>query len=165
MQINYTHRWAFVCFFSYVYSLPSLWRNTEFKLQRLLRKTLLFKIEFCVRFNILRLFYVGLVVRNSRSALPLAWHEWFSCNGKQWPQFMTSTMKISSRCLADYVKNFHQKASRTCSTITLAYSTNEIIDLWRYRSPNKEFKQRHRPFHWIAIKRFDARESKTNSFL
>ena len=46
----------------------------------------------------------------------------------------TSNMKISPRRrLADYVKTLHQKACRTCSTIIFLHSTNEIIDLWRYR--------------------------------
>ena len=36
-------------------------------------------------------------------------------------------MKISPRCLADYVKTLHQKA------IIFLHSTNQIIDLWRYR--------------------------------
>ena len=43
----------------------------------------------------------------------------------------TSNMKISRRCLADYVKKWHQKA---CSTIIFPYSSNEIIDLWPCRS-------------------------------
>ena len=30
-----------------------------------------------------------------------------------------------------YVKNLHQKACRTCSTIIFLHSTNEISDLWR----------------------------------
>ena len=45
----------------------------------------------------------------------------------------TTNMKISRRPLADYVKTLHQKACRTCSTITFLHSTNQIIDLWRCR--------------------------------
>ena len=45
----------------------------------------------------------------------------------------TSKMKISRRHLPDYVKNFHQKACRTCSTIIFPRSTNQFIDLWRCR--------------------------------
>ena len=41
----------------------------------------------------------------------------------------TSDMKISPRRLADYVKTFHQKACRTCSSIIFPHSTNQIIDL------------------------------------
>ena len=40
----------------------------------------------------------------------------------------TSNMKISRRCLADYVKTLHQIS---CSTIIFLHSTNQIIDLWR----------------------------------
>ena len=45
----------------------------------------------------------------------------------------TSNMKISRRCLADYVKTLNQKACCTCSTIIFLHSTNEITDLWRCR--------------------------------
>ena len=41
-------------------------------------------MEFCVRLNVLRLFHVGHVVQNRRSAILLAWHKWFSCKGKEW---------------------------------------------------------------------------------
>ena len=40
------------------------------------------KLNFA--FSVLRLFHVGHVAQNRRSALPLAWHEWFSCKGKEW---------------------------------------------------------------------------------
>ena len=47
----------------------------------------------------------------------------------------TSNVKISRRRLPDYVKTLHQKACRTCSTIIIIFlhSTNQIIDLWRFR--------------------------------
>ena len=45
----------------------------------------------------------------------------------------TSKIKISRRRLTEYVENFHQKACRTCSTITFPRSTNQGIDLWRCR--------------------------------
>ena len=41
-----------------------------------------------------------------------------------------SNMKISPRRLADCQK-LHQKACRTCSTITFPHLANQIIDLWR----------------------------------
>ena len=34
--------------------------------------------------SLLRLFHVYHVVQNRRSALSFAWHEWFSCKGKEW---------------------------------------------------------------------------------
>ena len=49
------------------------------------------------------------------------------------PSPWLSNKKISCRHLGDYVKNVHQKACRTCSKIIFPYSTNQIIDLWRYR--------------------------------
>ena len=45
----------------------------------------------------------------------------------------TSNMKISRRRLPDYVKTLHQKACRTCSAIIFLHSTNQVIDLWRFR--------------------------------
>ena len=53
----------------------------------------------------------------------------------------TSNMKISRRCLADYVKKLHQnKACRTCRKTIFPHSTNQIMDLWpcRYR-------------HWFSL--------------
>ena len=40
------------------------------------------KLNFALSF--LRLFYVDHVVKNRRTALSLAWHECFSCKGKEW---------------------------------------------------------------------------------
>ena len=39
--------------------------------------------------------------------------------------------KNSRRHLVDYVKELHQKAWRTCSTIIFPHSTKQIVDLWR----------------------------------
>jgi len=41
------------------------------------------KIELCIKVSLLLLFQVGHVVEIRRSALSLAWHEWFSCKGKE----------------------------------------------------------------------------------
>ena len=41
------------------------------------------KIVLFVKLSLLRLFHVDHVVQNRRSALSLAWHEWFSCKGKE----------------------------------------------------------------------------------
>ena len=40
------------------------------------------KLNFAL--SLLRLFHVGRVVQNKRIALSLAWHEWFSCKGREW---------------------------------------------------------------------------------
>ena len=53
------------------------------KLLLLLQRKRHIKIELCVTFSVLRLFYVGHVVQNRPSALWLAWHEWLSRNGKE----------------------------------------------------------------------------------
>ena len=54
------------------------------KLQRQVQRKRLIKIELCVKLSLLRLFYVGRVVKkNRRSALSLTWHEWFSCKGRE----------------------------------------------------------------------------------
>ena len=96
------------------------------------------KLKFAL--SLLRLFHVDHVVQNKRSALSLAWHEWFSCKGKEekiycseLPLSTEPQIWISRRRLADYVKTLHQKAYRTCSTIIFLHSTNQIIDLWRCR--------------------------------
>ena len=41
------------------------------------------KIELSVILTVLQLFHVGHVVQNKRSALSLAWHEWFSGKGRK----------------------------------------------------------------------------------
>ena len=52
------------------------------KLRPQLRRKRHIKIELCVKLILLRLFHVDHVVQNRRTAL--AWHEWFSCKGKEW---------------------------------------------------------------------------------
>ena len=114
------------------------WEIREFKkLRRQLQWNRDIKIELCVKLSLLRLFHVGHSVQNWRTALSLAWHEWFSCKGKDWKiyccEFASSSEQISRRCLPDYVKTMDQKACRTCSTIIFLHPTNQIIDLWRWR--------------------------------
>ena len=59
-------------------------RNREFKkLRRQLQRKRHIKIELCAKLSLLRLFHVDHVVQNGRSALSLAWHEWFSCKGEE----------------------------------------------------------------------------------
>ena len=69
------------CFLNFFSSkIGPLCDNSEFKkLRRQLQRKRHIKIELCVKFSLLRLFHVGHVVQNRRSALSLAWHEWFSC--------------------------------------------------------------------------------------
>ena len=62
--------------------------NREFKnLRRQLQRKRHIKIELCLKLSLLRLFHVDRVVRNRRSALSLAWYEWFSCKDKEWKIF------------------------------------------------------------------------------
>ena len=80
-------------------------------------------------------------MQNRRAFLCLDWYKWFSRKRQRlkdlpsWARIVvkTSKMKVSRLRLADCVKNFHQKACRTCSTIIFPRSTNRIIDLWRRR--------------------------------
>ena len=68
--------------------------NWEFtKLRRRLQRKRHIKIEFCVKLSLMRLFHVSRVVQNRRSALSLAWHEWFSSKGREW-----KISAASSRC-------------------------------------------------------------------
>jgi len=59
--------------------------NREFKkLRRQLQRKRHIKIELCVTLSLLRLSRVDHVVQNRWTALSLAWHEWFSWQGKEW---------------------------------------------------------------------------------
>ena len=59
--------------------------SREFKkLRRQLQRKRHIKTELCVNLSLLRLFHVDHVVQNRRTALSLAWYEWFSCKGKEW---------------------------------------------------------------------------------
>ena len=59
--------------------------NREFKKpRRQLQGKRHIKIELCVKLSLLRLFHVDHVVQIRRTALSLAWYEWFSCKGKEW---------------------------------------------------------------------------------
>ena len=53
------------------------------KLRRQLQRKRHIKIELWVKLSLLWLFDVDHVVQNRRSALSLAWHDWFSCKGKE----------------------------------------------------------------------------------
>ena len=45
----------------------------------------------------------------------------------------TSKIKIPRRRLTEYVETSQQKACRTCSTIIFPRSTNQTLNLWRWR--------------------------------
>ena len=93
------------------------------------------KLNFAL--NLLRLFHVGHVVQNLRIALSLAWHEWFSCKGKE-EKIYCCELALSSEnsrpCLAGYNKTLHQlKSVLHVQHHYFSPSTNQIIDLWRCR--------------------------------
>ena len=54
------------------------------KLRRQLQRKRHIKIELCVKLSLLRLLHVDHFVQKRRTALSLAWYEWFSCKGKEW---------------------------------------------------------------------------------
>ena len=93
------------------------------KLGRQLQRKRHIKIELCVKLSLLRLFYVGRVVQNRRSALSLAWHEWFSCKGCElalsrcrqnikYENFTSSCQNITPKSVPhvqqDYFSSFNQ---------------------------------------------------------
>ena len=108
------------------------------KLRRQVQGKLHIKIELCVKLSLLRLFHVDHVVHNRRSALLLAWHEWFSCKGKS--EKLTAA---SFRCRQNLkYENFTSSFARLRQNIApksvphvrhdhFLHSTNQIIDLWR----------------------------------
>ena len=90
------------------------------------------KMDLCVSFGVLRLFRVGPIVQSKRSALSLAWNEWFSCEGKEWKNNCSalthvvgraSNMKVSRRHLADYVKKIAPQSRLESLEMTTATST------------------------------------------
>ena len=116
------------------------------KRRRLLQRKRHFKIKLCSQFSVLRLLCVDHLVQNRPRTLNLAWHECFSCWGKEWKIYgcelafwSEPQMKISIRHLGDYVKNLHQKVCRTYRKIVFPYSTNHIIDVRRYRGGRRFF--------------------------
>ena len=58
--------------------------NREFKkLRRQMQRKRHIEIELCAKLGLLQLLHVDQVVQNRRTALSLAWYEWFSCKGKE----------------------------------------------------------------------------------
>ena len=118
--------------------------NREFKkLRRLLQRKRHIKVELCIRLSILRLFHVhdvDHVVQNRRTALSLAWHEWFSCKGKEWKIYCCELALMSEPQIWKFHVVVLQTTSKHCTKKRAArlfflHSTNIIIDLgccrWR----------------------------------
>ena len=90
--------------------------NREFKkLQRLLQRKRHIKIELCVRLSILRLFHVDQVIQNRRSALSLAWYEWFSCKGKEWKIYCCELALLSYPQIWKFHVIVWQTTSKHCT--------------------------------------------------
>ena len=71
-------------FFMIIIKIVNVIIIREFKkLRRQLQRKRHIKIELCVKLIFLRLSRVDHVVQNRRTALSLAWYEWFSCKGKE----------------------------------------------------------------------------------
>ena len=78
------------------------------KLRRQLQRKHHIKIELCVKLSLLRLFHVDHVVQNRRTALTLAWYEWFSWKAKS-ERFTTAS---SRWCQSFKYENFTSSFSR-----------------------------------------------------
>ena len=91
------------------------------KLRRLLQLKRHLKIELCVRLSVLRWFHVGQVAQNSRSSLSPAWHEWFSCQGREWKDYWCwlkhENFTSSFGRLRQKIAPTYKKKSCTCGTI------------------------------------------------
>ena len=75
----------------------------------------LFKIELCVTLNLLRLFHVGHVLQNRRSALSHALHEWFSCKGKDWKIYRCEIVLLSETQIWKFHVIVCQTTSKHCT--------------------------------------------------
>ena len=97
------------------------------KLRLLLQRKCQMQIELCARLSVLRLFLVGHVVQNRRSVLSFAWWQRMNnlllrtCVGR------TSDMKISRRCLTNYVKNCTKKSSARVAWLFFPHFSNSLI--------------------------------------
>ena len=85
------------------------------KLRRQLQGKRHIKIELGVKLSLLQLFHVNHVVQDRRSAFSLAWHEWFSCQGKEW-KIYSCELGLSSEL---QIWKFHvivwQTTSKNCT--------------------------------------------------
>ena len=85
------------------------------KLRRQLQCKRHIKIDLCVQSSLLRLFHVGRVVQNRRSALSLAWHEWFSSKGREWKIYCCELALSSEPQLWKFHVVVWQTTSKHCT--------------------------------------------------
>ena len=74
-----------------------------------------FKIELCVKLSLLRLFHVGHVLQNRRSALSHALHELFSCKGKDWKIYRCEHVLLSEPQIWKFPVVVCQTTSKHCT--------------------------------------------------
>ena len=113
--------WRRRCFPCWIYRVMA--GNGEFKkLRRLLQRKRHIKIEFCVRLSVLRLLQVDHVARNRRSVISLSWHEWFSCEGKEWKIYCCSLALSSEPQIWKLHSVIWQTTSKRCTKKRAAWA-------------------------------------------
>ena len=99
-----------------VFHLYADFINREFKkLRRQLQRKRHNKIELCVKLSLLRLFHVDHIVQSRRTALSLAWYEWFSCKGKEWKTYCCELALSSEPQTWKFHGVFWQTTSNICT--------------------------------------------------
>ena len=93
------------------------------KLRRQLQGKRLNKIELCLKLSLLRLFHVDHVVQNRRSALSLAWYEWFSCKGKEEKIYCCELPLSSKPQIGKFPVVVWQTTSKHCTKKRAAHAT------------------------------------------
>ena len=85
------------------------------KLRRQLQRKRHIKIKLCLKLSLLRLFHVDHVVQNRRTALSLAWYEWFSCKGKEWKIYCCQLALLSESQIWKFHVVIWQTTSKHCT--------------------------------------------------
>ena len=128
---------------SYIFRWRSHFRRSRACLSSLLSLGNLRSYDGCCNENVtvkwnlvglsgLRLFYVA---QNRRSALSLAWHEWFSCKGKEWKFYCCRlTLSPESQKL-----KFHVVIWQTTSKIAPKSVTHVQHDYFSLMQPIESF--------------------------
>ena len=67
--------------------------------------------------TVLPLFHVGHVVQNRRSMVSLAWHEWFSCRGREWKIYCCGLVLYSEPQITKFHVVVWQTTSKNCTKL------------------------------------------------
>ena len=113
----------------------------------------------------MRLLHVDHVVQNRRTALSLAWHEWFSRKDRMKDLLhrarvvvRTSNMKISRRRLADYTKKRATRAARLfffiqpIKSLICAVDVAVVKSLRELKQPRRRWQQKPHKFAYLTMK-------------